>query len=165
MWHRPQSEERLTFIYVGDCPSGMQPDHQVQYEQPQSYSHEQVGVYPQNIGQPQNMAPQANVIFVQAPKYSNNAVRMWTYIILGLGILIGIIGWSSGSYLGIGLGTMGFCGMLWACLIPEVIFYHGMLSHNNSNGQGTGWAITNLVFGYLLLAAGAISLFIMVLDF
>jgi hypothetical protein len=40
-----------------------------------------------------------------------------------------------------------------------------MVNHNNSNGQGTGWAITNLVFGYLLLAGGAISLFFMMLDF
>jgi hypothetical protein len=148
-----------------DCVIAMQPEQQVQYEQPQAYSPDQVGVYPQNVTHPQIAPVPGNVIYVQAPKYSNNAVRMWTYIILGLGILIGIIGWSSDSYLGIGLGTMGFCGMLWACLIPEVIFYHGMVNHNNSNGQGTGWAITNLVFGYLLLAGGAISLFFMMLDF
>lgn len=140
----------------------MQPDQQVQFEQPQAYSPDQVGVYPQNLsGQPQIIPPPGNIIYVQAPKYSNNRVRMWSYILSGLGLALGVGSIAlniSGEWIIGQLGSFGCCGLLWAAMIPEVIFYHGMTKHNNSTGQGTGWAITNLVFGYLILVGGGIYL-------
>jgi hypothetical protein len=142
----------------------MQPDQQVQFEQPQAYSPDQVGVYPQNVTHPQIVAPPGNVIYVQAPKYSNNAVRMWSYILAGLGMVIGVGGFLGSTIESFAVGYVGCCGLLWASLIPEVIFYHGMVKHNNSTGQGTGWAITNLVFGYLILVGGGIYLGLMLIE-
>jgi len=39
-----------------------------------------------------------------------------------------------------------------------------MTKHNNSTGQGTGWSITNLVFGYLILVGGGIYLLFLLLG-
>ena len=49
-------------------------------------------------------------------------------------------------------------------MIPELIYYHGMRTHNLSTGGGTGWAITNLIGGYTVLVIGGLFLFLMLIG-
>ena len=50
---------------------------------------------------------------------------------------------------------IGTCCMFYnAAFVCEIVFYYNMMEHNQSYGQGTGWAITNIVLGAILTVIG-----------
>ena len=103
--------------------------------------------------------PGTNVIYLQAPKYSNWPMRILSSVMLIFGILIYFAGMATMSCGDESIWPVTTCcGLWWAAMIPELIYYHGMVGHNSANGMGTGWAITNLVLGYMTLVIGGIGL-------
>ena len=54
-----------------------------------------------------------------------------------------------------------------AAFVCEIVFYYNMMQHNQSYGQGTGWAVTNIVFAAILTVIGlfiALDMFLTVLG-
>ena len=130
-------------------------DH-TQYQQPVQPQYEEV-VYQQQMPTQymQVPTPGTNVIYLQAPKYSNWPMRILSSVMLIFGILIYFAGMATMRYGDEAIWPITTCcGLWWAAMIPELVYYHGMVSHNSANGMGTGWAITNLVLGYIALVIG-----------
>ena len=52
----------------------------------------------------------------------------------------------------------GTCCMFFnAAFVCEIVFYYNMIQHNQSYGQGIGWAITNIILAVFLILAGTLG--------
>ncbi|MGA0380290.1 MAG: hypothetical protein ACO3NJ_05775 [Candidatus Poseidoniaceae archaeon] len=106
------------------------------------------------MGQP---AMQQNVVYIQIPKFKH-PTRIYSSVMIGVGILVYIlstvfaIGNNYYPLFDIGYGT---CCMLFnAAFVCEIVFYYNMMQHNQTYGQGTGWAVTNIVLAAILTVIG-----------
>ncbi len=129
----------------------------------------EIATVPQTINTQYIEIPKTtNVIYIQAPKYSNWPMRLTSMGMIGLGVFIYFLGaffpLMSGSPDISIWPTISCCGLWWGSMIPELIYYHGMRTHNLSTGGGTGWAITNLIGGYTVLVIGGFFLFLMLIG-
>ncbi len=116
----------------------------------------------QQTGMPYGAQPvqpmmQQNVVYIQMPKFKH-PVRIWSYVLIGVGILIyfvsTVLAFDSGTETMFELGYGTCCMFFNAAFICEIVFYYNMMEHNQSYGQGTGWAITNIVLGAILTIIG-----------
>ena len=102
---------------------------------------------------------QQGIVYIQVPKFKHQT-RTVSYILIGSGLLTYFlslgVGISTESDLALALGGGTCCLAFNAAFVCEIIFYSKMLDHNKTHGQGNGWAITNIVFGSILLLVGLI---------
>ena len=107
--------------------------------------------------QPIQPMMQQNVVYIQMPKFKH-PIRIWSYVLIGVGLLIyfvsTVLAFDSGTETMFELGYGTCCMFFNAAFICEIVFYYNMMQHNQSYGQGTGWAITNIVFAAILTVIG-----------
>lgn len=134
---------------------------------------------PINTGQQASMAygaqpvqpiMQQNVMYIQMPKF-RHPTRIISTVLVVVGILMYflsfVVGTGGDSEMWFNIGY-GICCMFFnAAFVCEIVFYYNMMQHNQFYGQGTGWAITNIVLGVLLTVVGlflALGALALVLD-
>lgn len=107
--------------------------------------------------QPMQPIMQQNVMYIQMPKFKH-PMRTYSSILIGVGILIYILSiffaFGNDRHSVSDLGYGACCMMFNAGLVCEIVFYYNMMQHNQSYGQGTGWAITNIVLAAILTVIG-----------
>ena len=116
----------------------------------------------QQAGMPYGAQPvqpmmQQNIVYIQMPKFKH-PIRIRSYVLIGVGILIyfvsTVLAFDSGTETMFELGYGTCCMFFNAAFVCEIVFYYNMMEHNQSYGQGTGWAITNIVFAVILTIIG-----------
>ena len=120
----------------------------------------------QQAGMPYGAQPfqpimQQNIIYIQMPKF-RHPTRIISSALVTIGILVYFISLivaldgNSDAWFNIGYGTC--CMFFNAAFVCEIIFYYNMMQHNQSYGQGTGWAITNIVLAVFLIIVGTLGM-------
>ena len=120
----------------------------------------------QQAGMPYGAQPfqpimQQNIMYIQMPKF-RHPTRIISSALVTIGILVYFISFivaldgNSDAWLNIGYGTC--CMFFNAAFVCEIIFYYNMIQHNQSYGQGTGWAITNIVLAVFLIVVGTLGM-------
>ena len=97
---------------------------------------------------------QQNIMYIQMPKFKH-PIRIWSYVLMIVGILIYFASFVIGGFetmFELGYGTC--CMFFNAAFVCEIVFYYNMMQHNQSYGQGIGWAVTNIVFAVILTIIG-----------
>ena len=119
----------------------------------------------QQAGMPYGAQPiqpimQQNIMYIQMPKF-RHPTRIISSVLVFVGILVYILSivfsieTESETLFNIGYGS---CCMLFnAAFVCEIIFYYNMIQHNQSYGQGIGWAITNIILAVFLILAGTLG--------
>ena len=111
--------------------------------------------------QPIQPIMQQNIMYIQMPKF-RHPTRIISSVLAFVGILVYIlsivfaIDSESDALFNIGYGTC--CMFFNAAFVCEIIFYYNMIQHNQSYGQGTGWAITNIVLAVFLIIVGTLGM-------
>ena len=131
-------------------------------------------IVPQQID-PQQIAPQQivhpgmqQVVYIPL-KYSPEVnLRTWSYLPLGLGILIylasaiGSVGSNTGSELVALLGTSTCCGLIAVACFLDAAFYKGKSEWQASTGQLNGGSVTGMVFDIIFgVISSIIAIWIM----
>ena len=104
---------------------------------------------------------QQNIMYIQMPKF-RHPTRIISSALVTIGILVYFISFivaldgNSDGWFNIGYGTC--CMFFNAAFVCEIIFYYNMIQHNQSYGQGTGWAITNIVLAVFLIVVGTLGM-------
>ena len=120
----------------------------------------------QQAGMPYGAQPfqpimQQNIMYIQMPKF-RHPTRIISSALVTIGILVYFISiivafdGNSEAWFNIGYGTC--CMFFNAAFVCEIIFYYNMMQHNQSYGQGTGWAITNIVLAVFLIIVGTLGM-------
>ena len=120
----------------------------------------------QQAGMPYGAQPfqpimQQNIMYIQMPKF-RHPTRIISLALVTIGILVYFISLivaldgNSDAWFNIGYGTC--CMFFNAAFVCEIIFYYNMMQHNQSYGQGTGWAITNIVLAVVLIIVGTLGM-------
>ena len=120
----------------------------------------------QQAGMPYGAQPfqpimQQNIMYIQMPKF-RHPTRIISSALVTIGILVYFISLivaldgNSDTWFNIGYGTC--CMFFNAAFVCEIIFYYNMMQHNQSYGQGTGWAITNIVLAVFLIIVGTLGM-------
>ena len=120
----------------------------------------------QQAGMPYGAQPfqpimQQNIIYIQMPKF-RHPTRIISSALVTIGILVYFISLivaldgNSDAWFNIGYGTC--CMFFNAAFVCEIICYYNMMQHNQSYGQGTGWAITNIVLAVVLIIVGTLGM-------
>ena len=120
----------------------------------------------QQAGMPYGAQPfqpimQQNIMYIQMPKF-RHPTRIISSALVTIGILVYFISLivaldgNSDAWFNIGYGTC--CMFFNAAFVCEIIFYYNMIQHNQSYGQGTGWAITNIVLAVFLIIVGTLGM-------
>ena len=120
----------------------------------------------QQAGMPYGAQPfqpimQQNIMYIQMPKF-RHPTRIISSALVMIGILVYFISLivaldgNSDAWFNIGYGTC--CMFFNAAFVCEIIFYYNMMQHNQSYGQGTGWAITNIVLAVVLIIVGTLGM-------
>ena len=120
----------------------------------------------QQAGMPYGAQPfqpimQQNIMYIQMPKF-RHPTRIISSALVTIGILVYFISLivtldgNSDAWFNIGHGTC--CMFFNAAFVCEIIFYYNMMQHNQSYGQGTGWAITNIVLAVVLIIVGTLGM-------
>ena len=120
----------------------------------------------QQAGMPYGAQPfqpimQQNIMYIQMPKF-RHPTRIISSALVTIGILVYFISLivtldgNSDAWFNIGYGTC--CMFFNAAFVCEIIFYYNMMQHNQSYGQGTGWAITNIVLAVVLIILGTLGM-------
>ena len=120
----------------------------------------------QQAGMPYGAQPfqpimQQNIMYIQMPKF-RHPTRIISSALVTIGILVYFISFivaldgNSDAWFNIGYGTC--CMFFKAAFVCEIIFYYNMIQHNQSYGQGTGWAITNIVLAVFLIVVGTLGM-------
>ena len=119
------------------------------------------------MGQP---TMQQNVVYIQMPKFKH-PTRIYSSVLIVVGILVYILSTvfaiGNNYYLLFDIGYGTCCMFFNAAFVCEIVFYYNMMQHNQSYGQGTGWAVTNIVFAAILTVIGlfiALNMFLTVLG-
>ncbi len=113
------------------------------------------------VVQPIQPIMQQNIMYIQMPKF-RHPTRIISSVLVLVGILVYIlsivfsIDSESETLFNIGYGTC--CMFFNAAFVCEIIFYYNMIQHNQSYGQGTGWAITNIVLAVFLIVVGTLGM-------
>ena len=111
-------------------------------------------------GQPVQPIMQQNIMYIQMPKFSH-PTRIISTVLASVGILVYIlsivfvIDSESETLFYIGYGTC--CMFFNAAFVCEIVYYYNMIQHNQSYGQGIGWAITNIILAVFLILAGTLG--------
>ena len=111
--------------------------------------------------QPFQPIMQQNIMYIQMPKF-RHPTRIISSALVTIGILVYFISLivapdgNSDAWFNIGYGTC--CMFFNAAFVCEIIFYYNMMQHNQSYGQGTGWAITNIVLAVVLIIVGTLGM-------
>ena len=119
----------------------------------------------QQAGMPYGAQPiqpimQQNIMYIQMPKF-RHPTRIISSVLVFVGILVYILSivfsieTESEALFNIGYGTC--CMFFNAAFVCEIIFYYNMIQHNQSYGQGIGWAITNIILAVFLILAGTLG--------
>jgi len=119
----------------------------------------------QQAGMPYGAQPiqpimQQNIMYIQMPKF-RHPTRIISSVLVFVGILVYIlsivfaIDSESETLFNIGYGSC--CMFFNAAFVCEIIFYYNMIQHNQSYGQGIGWAITNIILAVFLILAGTLG--------
>ena len=119
----------------------------------------------QQAGMPYGAQPiqpimQQNIVYIQMPKF-RHPTRIISSVLVFVGILVYILSivfsieTESEALFNIGYGSC--CMFFNAAFVCEIIFYYNMIQHNQSYGQGIGWAITNIVLAVFLILAGTLG--------
>jgi len=109
------------------------------------------------MGQPMM---QQNVMYIQMPKF-RHPTRIISSVLAIVGILVYIlsivfvIDSESETLFNIGYGTC--CMFFNAAFVCEIVYYYNMIQHNQTYGQGIGWAITNIILAVFLILAGTLG--------
>ena len=120
----------------------------------------------QQAGMPYGAQPfqpimQQNIMYIQMPKF-RHPTRIISSALVTIGILVYFMSLivtldgNSDAWFNIGYGTC--CMFFNAAFVCEIIFYYNMMQHNQSYGQGTGWAITNIVLAVVLIIVGTLGM-------
>ena len=113
--------------------------------------------------QPVQPIMQQNVMYIQMPKF-RHPMRNISSVLVVVGILVYIlsivfaIDSESETLFNIGYGTC--CMFFNAAFVCEIVYYYNMIQHNQTYGQGIGWAVTNIIFAVFLILAGTLGLLI-----
>ncbi len=111
--------------------------------------------------QPIQPIMQQNIMYIQMPKFKH-PIRIWSYVLIGVGLLIYfvsiILAFDNGGETMFELGYGTCCMFFNAAFVCEIVFYYNMIQHNQSYGQGTGWAITNIVLAVFLIVVGTLGM-------
>ena len=118
--------------------------------------------------QPVQPIMQQNVMYIQMPKF-RHPTRIISTVLVVVGILVYFLFFVFGIRdRGVhDIGYLTCCMFFNAAFVCEIVFYYNMMQHNQSYGQGTTWAITNIVLGVLLTVVGlflALGALALVLD-
>ena len=111
--------------------------------------------------QPFQPIMQQNIMYIQMPKF-RHPTRIISSALVTIGILVYFISLivaldgNSDAWFNIGYGTC--CMFFNAAFVCEIIFYYNMIQHNQFYGQGTGWAITNIVLAVVLIIVGTLGM-------
>ena len=119
----------------------------------------------QQAGMPYSAQPiqpimQQNIMYIQMPKF-RHPTRIISSVLVFVGILVYILSivfsieTESEALFNIGYGSC--CMFFNAAFVCEIIFYYNMIQHNQSYGQGIGWAITNIILAVFLILAGTLG--------
>lgn len=119
----------------------------------------------QQMGMPYGAQPvqpimQQNIMYIQMPKF-RHPTRIISSVLAFVGILVYIlsivfvIDSESETLFNIGYGTC--CMFFNAAFVCEIVYYYNMIQHNQSYGQGIGWAITNIILAVFLILAGTLG--------
>ena len=119
----------------------------------------------QQAGMPYGAQPvqpimQQNIMYIQMPKF-RHPTRTISSVLALVGILVYIlsivfvIDSESEALFNIGYGTC--CMFFNAAFVCEIVYYYNMIQHNQSYGQGIGWAITNIILAVFLILAGTLG--------
>ena len=119
----------------------------------------------QQAGMPYGAQPiqpimQQNIMYIQMPKF-RHPTRIISSVLVFVGILVYILSivfsieTESEALFNIGYGSC--CMFFNAAFVCEIIFYYNMIQHNQSYGQGIGWAITNIILAVFLILAGTLG--------
>ena len=112
------------------------------------------------VAQPVQPIMQQNIMYIQMPKF-RHPTRIISTVLASVGILVYIlsivfvIDSESETLFNIGYGTC--CMFLNAAFVCEIVYYYNMIQHNQSYGQGIGWAITNIIIAVFLILAGTLG--------
>lgn len=117
------------------------------------------------VGMPYGAQPiqpimQQNIMYIQMPKF-RHPTRIISSVLVFVGILVYILSivfsieTESETLFNIGYGSC--CMFFNAAFVCEIIFYYNMIQHNQSYGQGIGWAITNIILAVFLILAGTLG--------
>ena len=110
--------------------------------------------------QPVQPIMQQNIMYIQMPKF-RHPTRTISSVLALVGILVYIlsivfvIDSESEALFNIGYGTC--CMFFNAAFVCEIVYYYNMIQHNQSYGQGIGWAITNIILAVFLILAGTLG--------
>ena len=113
--------------------------------------------------QPVQPIMQQNVMYIQMPKF-RHPIRNISSVLVVVGILVYIlsivfaIDSESETLFNIGYGTC--CMFFNAAFVCEIVYYYNMIQHNQTYGQGIGWAVTNIILAVFLILAGTLGLLI-----
>ena len=113
------------------------------------------------VVQPLQPIMQQNIMYIQMPKF-RHPTRIISSALVTIGILVYFISFivaldgNRDAWFNIGYGTC--CMFFNAAFVCEIIFYYNMIQHNQSYGQGTGWAITNIVLAVFLIIVGSLGM-------
>ena len=113
--------------------------------------------------QPVQPIMQQNVMYIQMPKF-RHPMRNISSVLVVVGILVYIlsivfaIDSESETLFNIGYGTC--CMFFNAAFVCEIVYYYNMIQHNQTYGQGIGWAVTNIILAVFLILAGTLGLLI-----
>ena len=111
--------------------------------------------------QPVQPMMQQNIMYIQMPKFKH-PIRIWSYVLIGVGLLIYfvsiVLAFDNGGETMFELGYGTCCMFFNAAFVCEIVFYYNMIQHNQSYGQGTGWAITNIVLAVFLIVVGTLGM-------
>ena len=119
----------------------------------------------QQAGMPYGAQPiqpimQQNIMYIQMPKF-RHPTRIISSVLVFVGILVYILSivfsieTESEALFNISYGTC--CMFFNAAFVCEIVFYYNMIQHNQSYGQGIGWAITNIILAVFLILAGTLG--------
>jgi len=119
----------------------------------------------QQAGMPYGAQPvqpimQQNIMYIQMPKF-RHPTRTISSVLALVGILVYIlsivfvIDSESETLFNIGYGTC--CMFFNAAFVCEIVYYYNMIQHNQSYGQGIGWAVTNIILAVFLILAGTLG--------
>ena len=119
----------------------------------------------QQTGMPYGAQPvqpimQQNIMYIQMPKF-RHPTRAISTVLASVGILVYIlsivfvIDSERDTLFNIGYGTC--CMFFNAAFVCEIVYYYNMIQHNQSYGQGIGWAITNIILAVFLILAGTLG--------
>jgi len=112
------------------------------------------------VAQPVQPIMQQNIMYIQMPRF-RHPTRIISTVLASVGILVYIlsivfvIDSESETLFNIGYGTC--CMFLNAAFVCEIVYYYNMIQHNQSYGQGIGWAITNIIIAVFLILAGTLG--------